>query len=91
MSRPPRVLTQELLDTLVEKQPNGCWLWLGAVRNGKPVWWTQTAAREVALMQNGSAPCFHLSTSCGNALCVAPEHIVNRRTKEHVCQPIRLT
>jgi hypothetical protein len=65
----------------VEKLPNGCWLWIGAIRgNGRNeygAFWANGTQRThiVAYVWTYGEPNADLHHTCGNSLCVNPEHL----------------
>lgn len=75
-----------IVDRLLNAQgpPGECWLWDGPVRGGVPVAFRKIAGKSVALrvrilvlLQQGPRPagCVTRDT-CGQPLCVNPEHVV---------------
>lgn len=65
----------------VEKQDDGCWLWVGAIRgNGRNeygAFWAQGTHRAhiVAYVWKYGEPDADLHHTCRNSLCVNPDHV----------------
>jgi hypothetical protein len=61
----------------VTEQPDGCWLWTAGVRWGKEKFEGQSPQRFSYLFHNKVLPRNKdVAPTCGNDLCVAPEHLV---------------
>lgn len=77
-------ITGRSFEELIDKRPNGCWIWRGSVHHsGQPIYKGWNYARRIAL--DKFARQFNISfdptkhrahgTTCAEGLCVAPKHI----------------
>lgn len=80
----------------IRKEPNGCWIWCGPVNKvggyhygNLPIahdgYKTQVSCRLISFMWHfGKYTKTKLGVSCGNPMCVSPEHILELTTWEKV-------
>ena len=64
---------------VVKGNPDECWKWSGGdIRNGRPYYYRQTAARALCVKKYGPPPSnkHTASHTCGNKWCVNDDHIV---------------
>lgn len=72
----------EKIHVQIIKHDNGCWIWKGMLRNGYPSIKvrnkTTTVGRLLWMISNNRAlnKHSHVRLSCGNKLCVNPDHIL---------------
>lgn len=85
LTPPKQTLRSRFMDK-VEIGQDGCWLWTGALMNGiTPAISVDgraaTAAQVSWLLHHGEEATSRLRRSCKNTLCVAPGHLVGRKTQ----------
>lgn len=87
-----RTVTTHTMETLHARcvEEGDCWVWGGYVQNGAPYICQSgklTAVRQITMtlserpIRIGAK---YFATTCGDPLCVNPEHIVCRTPKEHM-------
>ena len=89
-----RTLTTHTMETLHTRcvEEGDCWVWSGYVQNGSPYVFQAgklTAVRQIAMTLSGRPiriGAKYFATTCGDPLCVNPEHIVCRTPKEHMAR-----
>lgn len=77
-----------LADCWTQGLPDECWIWRGPVDRGAPKWRGKSAPRVVYTELRGAPDRSHiLEHTCGNRLCVNPDHLVG--TTRSVARSLR--